>query len=107
VNVALARGAFESGEHQTTGTATFVRLAEGGRVLTLTDFETSPGPDLRVYLVSGTQEDLGKIVDLGRLKGNRGDQQYEVPGWVDLASHRRVVVWCRAFSVAFGSARLV
>jgi hypothetical protein len=105
-NVALGRGAFTSGEHETTGKATLIRLAQGGRVLTLADFETSPGPDLRVYLVSGTADDLGKVVDLGGLKGNKGDQQYEVPGWVELASHRTVVIWCRAFSVAFGSARL-
>jgi Electron transfer DM13 len=105
-NVALAGGPFTSGEHETNGKATVIRLAEGGRVLTLTEFETSPGPDLRVYLVSGTADDLGKVVDLGGLKGNKGDQQYEVPGWVELGSHRTVVIWCRAFSVAFGSARL-
>jgi hypothetical protein len=83
-----------------------IRLAAGGTVLTLTEFETSPGPDLRVYLASGGPEDLGDVVDLGGLKGNKGDQQYELPRAVDLERHRTVVVWCRAFSVAFGSARL-
>ena len=42
-NVALGRGAFTSGEHETSGTATVIRLAKGGSVLTLTSFETSPG----------------------------------------------------------------
>jgi hypothetical protein len=105
-NVALARGAFTSGEHETSGKATLIALVEGGRVLTLTSFETSPGPDLRVYLASGSAEDLGKVVDLGSLKGNKGDQQYDVPGWVNLRTHQTVVIWCRAFSVAFGSAPL-
>jgi hypothetical protein len=105
-NVALARGHFESGEHPTSGRATLIRLASGGRVLTLTEFGTSPGPDLRVYLVSGTPRDLGDVVDLGGLKGNRGNQQYEVPAGTNLRSHRTVVIWCRAFSVPFGSAKL-
>jgi Electron transfer DM13 len=105
-NVALGRGGFESAAHETRGRATLIRLAEGGRVLTLTDFETDPGPDLRVYLVTGDADDLGDVVDLGALKGNRGDQQYEVKRSVDAERYRTVVIWCRAFSVAFGSARL-
>jgi Electron transfer DM13 len=105
-NVALGAGAFESAAHETTGRATLIRLAEGGRVLTLTHFETDPGPDLRVYLVTGNADELGDVVDLGALKGNRGDQQYEVTGSVDPDRFRTVVIWCRAFSVAFGSARL-
>lgn len=105
-NVALARGSFTSGEHETAGQAALIRLSEGGTVLTLTEFETSPGPDLRVYLVTGSPDDHGEVVDLGGLKGNKGNQQYEVPASVDPERHRTVVIWCRAFSVAFGSASL-
>jgi Electron transfer DM13 len=105
-NAALAHAAFESAAHATSGKATLIRLAEGGRVLTLTEFETDPGPDLRVFLVSGDTDELGDVVDLGALKGNRGDQQYEVKRSVDAERFRTVVIWCRAFSVAFGSARL-
>jgi hypothetical protein len=105
-NVALGRGAFESAAHETTGKATLIELAEGGTVLTLTDFETDPGPDLRVYLVTGKVDELGDVVDLGALKGNRGDQQYGVKRSVDTERYRTVVIWCRAFSVAFGGARL-
>ena len=106
VNTEVARGGFESGAHETIGQATVIRLAQGGTVLTLTDFETDPGPDLRVYLVTGTTGDLGDVVDLGGLRGNKGDQQYELPASVDLERYRTVVVWCRAFSVPFGSAKL-
>jgi hypothetical protein len=105
-NAALAHGSFTSGEHETTGKATLIRLGEGGTVLTLTDFETSPGPDLRVYLVTGSADQLGDVVDLGHLRGNKGNQQYAVPARVDTGKYRTVVVWCRAFSVAFGSVRL-
>jgi hypothetical protein len=105
--VELARGRFRSHEHGTTCDAAVVRLADGRRFLTLTSFDTSPGPDLRVRLAPDGSVDGGVdgAVDLGALKGNRGDQQYAIPAGVDVAD-RTVVIWCRAFSVAFGSARL-
>jgi hypothetical protein len=105
--VEVARGRFRSHEHATTGDAADVRLADGRRFLTLTSFETSPGPDLRVRLVQDGSFDGGAdgAVDLGALKGNRGDQQYAIPRGVDGAG-RTVVIWCRAFSAPFGSARL-
>src|SRR5215204_4759397 len=86
-NVEESRGTFTSAEHATTGTARVIRLASGRRVLTLTNFSTSPGPDL------------------GALKGNRGDQQYDVPDGVRPRNHT-VRIWCRAFSALFGSAQL-
>jgi hypothetical protein len=106
-NVELAAARFRSGEHATTGRAAIVRLAEGGRVLTLTDFDTSAGPDLRVRLVPGRTSDGAApgAVDLGALKGNRGDQQYDLPGGARTAG-ATVVIWCRAFSAVFGHAPL-
>jgi Electron transfer DM13 len=97
-----ASGRFRSGAHDTSGVASVVRLPSGHRVLTLTRFATSPGPDLRVYLVP-PRRDIDDAVDLGRLKGNKGDQQYDVPR---RARAGTVVIWCRAFSVEFGSAAL-
>jgi len=105
--VELADGSFRSLEHETTGTARAVRAADGRRFLTLTSFATSPGPDLRVRLVPGNSFDGGAdgAVDLGGLKGNRGDQQYEIPAGATVTG-RTVVIWCRAFSAPFGSATL-
>jgi hypothetical protein len=103
----LARGRFHSHEHATAGTARVVRASDGRRFITLTSFSTSPGPDLRVRLVPSGSIDGGAdgAVDLGALKGNRGDQQYAVPSDVDVAG-RTVLIWCRAFSAPFGSAML-
>ena len=102
----LLGGGFRSEEHDTSGRAAVVR-AGGGRVLTLTSFETAPGPDLRVRLVPGDTADgaADGAVDLGALKGNRGDQQYRIPDAVRLEG-RTVVIWCRTFSAPFGRARL-
>ncbi len=108
-NVLLARGAFEPVAHAAGGTATTIRTGSGARVLTLTDFEVDNGPDLRVYLVAGPARDESEVddfKDLGALKGNRGDQQYELPRGLDLGRYSTVVIWCRAFSVNFARAPL-
>jgi Electron transfer DM13 len=106
-NVLLRRGRFEAVRHPASGTATAIRLARGGRVLTLTDFEVDNGPDLRLYLVAGparSEDEVRDYVDLGALKGNRGDQQYRLPAGLDLDRFSTAVVWCRAFSVLFARA---
>jgi hypothetical protein len=108
-NVLLARGTFEPVAHSATGTATTIRTAAGARVLTLTNFEVDNGPDLRVYLVAGPARDESEVddfEDLGALKGNKGNQQYELPRGLDLDRYSTVVVWCRAFSVNFARAPL-
>jgi hypothetical protein len=106
-NVALAAGDFHvADEGSASGRATLIAKAAGGRVVTLTNFAVNNGPDLRVYLVPGDGKDTGHHVDLGGLKGNRGNQQYEVPGKVDAGRYKTVVIWCRAFSVAFARATM-
>jgi Electron transfer DM13 len=105
--VELTRGRLRSGEHRTVGVAAVVRLPNDTRYLTLRGFSTAPGPDLRVRLVPGAGDDGAAPgnIDLGGLKGNRGDQQYELPARAVVAGHS-VVIWCRAFSAAFGFAPL-
>jgi hypothetical protein len=108
----LAAGMFHSNAHETKGTATVLDLGGGRRVLRLTDFATSNGPDVRVYLVAAAdvQDDAtvktAGFVELGPMKGNIGDQNYDIPATVDLASYRTVTIWCKRFSVNFGSAPL-
>ena len=76
----LASGQFHSGAHETKGMATVFQLADGKKTLRLTNFETSNGPDVHVYLVAAQDakdnEAVTKtdVVDLGTLKGNIGDQ---------------------------------
>jgi Electron transfer DM13 len=108
-NVLLKRGSFESVAHPAEGTARTIHTASGARLLTLTDFEVDNGPDLRVYLVAGPARDESEVddfKDLGALKGNRGNQQYELPRGLDLERYSTVVIWCRAFSVNFARAPL-
>jgi hypothetical protein len=107
-NVEVAAGSFVSIAHEGRGSAAVIELPGGERKLTLTGFETDPGPDLRVYVSTDdpASGDLGDFEDLGALKGNVGNQQYTLPRGLDLGRYSTVVVWCRAFSVAFTSAGL-
>jgi Electron transfer DM13 len=108
----LVSGRFHDGAHKTAGVASIYQLPEGKRVLRLTNFETSNGPDVQVYLVaaadvmdSETVKQAG-FVRLGSLKGNMGDQNYDVPADVDLAKYRSATIWCARFGVNFGTAPL-
>ena len=108
----LVVGQFKSIAHETKGSATIYRLADGKRVLRLAEFMTSNGPDVRVYLVAApdaaddaTVKKAG-FIELGRLKGTDGDQNYDVPADLDLGKYRAVTIWCRRFSVNFGTAPL-
>jgi Electron transfer DM13 len=108
-NVELAAGRFDSLDESASGRAAVVRLVSGARVLTLTAFSSSNGPDVRVYLVAGAVRrgsDVRDIRDLGALKGNRGNQQYSIPDGVDIQRYATVVIYCRTFAVAFGAAAL-
>jgi hypothetical protein len=104
------QGQFISREHDTSGHASI--LTDGSqRFLRLTDFSTSNGPDVHVYLTAGVTANGPQsafdddFVELGGLKGNVGDQNYEVPADAD-ARYRTVVIWCDRFNVVFGAADL-
>ena len=113
--VVVAEGSFVTHEHDTTGTVRVVRNADGSHQLELVGLNTSDGPDLRVLLSDQPVRpgadgwrvfDDGKHAELGRLKGNRGDQVYPVQAGIDPAAFRSVSIWCERFSVSFGAAAL-
>jgi hypothetical protein len=110
--VSILAGRFHSVAHETTGTASVHDLGGGHRVLRLTDFATSNGPDVRVYLVAAQDASDNATVtkagyiELGKLKGNQGDQNYEIPAGADLTKYRAVTIWCHRFSVNFATAPL-
>ncbi len=108
----VASGAFHAVSHETEGKAMIYETSDGKRVLRFTDFKTSNGPDVQVYLVGApdaTDNDTVRragFVTLGGLKGNIGDQNYELPPDVDLSKYRSVTIWCRRFGVNFATAPL-
>lgn len=108
----LDSGRFYSILHPTQGTATIYQLGDGTRILRFTNFRTSNGPDVHVYMVAaGDAKDVATVekagfVDLGVLKGNIGNQNYTLTSNLDLAKYRAVSIWCKRFSVNFGAAAL-
>ncbi|GFJ78830.1 DM13 domain-containing protein [Phytohabitans houttuyneae] len=111
----VRQGMFITHEHDTSGTARIIRNPDGSHRLELVALDTSNGPDLRVWLSDqpvkeGTAGwrvfDDGQWLELGRLKGNKGDQAYAIPAGTDLDRLGSVAIWCKRFSVSFGAATL-
>jgi len=92
------------GFHKVEGEAKVIRLGSGAEILRLEDFKATNGPDLYVYL--SEDKSVSDFVNVGRLKGNVGNQNYEIPDGADLSKYNTVLMWCRAFSFLFGSAQL-
>lgn len=113
--VVLAQGRLITHEHDTTGLVRLVRDSDGTLIVRIEGLETSDGPDLHVLVsdapvLPGTDGwhvfDDGRHVDLGALKGNRGDANYPVPAGADISGLASVSIWCDRFDVSFGAAAL-
>jgi hypothetical protein len=108
----LAQGDFYDVAHAGHGRATVYELADGTRVLRFEDFEVLNGPDLKVWLVpidpvpNTIGSEIAGYLDLGPLKGNIGNQNYDLPAGLLLQDYRSVVVWCQPFRVPFNAAAL-
>jgi hypothetical protein len=99
-------GSFVGRDHPTSGSAIVLGDGSGQRFLRFESFETDNGPDLNVYLVNGSAGGVNDFVDLGDLKGNVGEQNYEIPLGTDLGVYDTVLIWCVRFSSPFGEAVL-
>jgi hypothetical protein len=111
---ALYTGRLEGKAHQTNGRATVYKSTDGKEYLRLSDFTTSNGPDVHVLLVRAEDKALeselvkGDLdsVELGTLKGNQGDQNYDLPAGADLNKYQAVAIYCERFHAIFGVAKL-
>jgi hypothetical protein len=107
----LVSGSFKGLAHETAGTATIYEIG-GKLVLRFTGFTTSNGPDVHVYLVAAADASNDDVVhhagfiNLGKMKGNQGDQNYNLPNGTDLGTYRSISLWCQRFNVNFGACQL-
>ena len=100
--------------HPTSGRASIYQTADGKRDLRLTNFTTSNGPDVHLVLAQSSDNSLrqdfvkGPLddVELGLLKANQGDQNYDLPDSADLSRYDTVVIYCERFHAIFGVAKL-
>lgn len=111
----IARGQFRDADavHKGSGDALLYALPDGRHLLRLENFRTTNGPDLVVYLAKhadpASADDVtsGGFLSLGKLKGNVGNQNYFVPGNIDVGEYESVVIWCELFGVLFSPAPLM
>ena len=111
--VLLSSGTFTDADnfHKGSGLVKLIALPDGQTLLRLEDFEVTNGPDLFVYLVehaapTSSSDVKAGFVNVGRLKGNKGGQNYFLSDDIDLSKYKSVVIYCRAFSVLFSPASL-
>lgn len=107
----MMSGSFRGLAHKTSGTAILDKASDGHYYVRFENFSTENGPDLFVYLsaVAGDSKESdfpGEFVDLGKLKGNIGNQNYLVPDGADLSKYKSVIIWCRRFNTTFGASPL-
>ena len=108
----VASGTFSGVMHATVGAAIVYRLGDGHRILRFTNFRTSNGPDVHVYLVAANDAKdnatvkRADVIDMGTIKGNIGDQNYALRADLDLSKYRTVSIWCKRFAVNFGASPL-
>jgi hypothetical protein len=103
-------GAFQGSDdfHFGRGTARLIEVAPGSFVVRLEDFAVRNGPDLYVYLSPSADGYTPDAIELGRLKADRGNQNYAVPRGAlpDPNRAASVVIWCKQFAHLFATARL-
>jgi hypothetical protein len=92
------------GFHNAEGLAKVIPLGDGSTVIRLENFKSTNGPNVHLYL--STDKAASNFIDLGRLKANNGNQNYNIPDGTDLTKYNMALIWCKDFSVLFGSAEL-
>lgn len=95
-----------NGSYTVVGKVSVFKVSNGERFDFSSDFSTSNGPDLFVYLVKASNGAVSgnNFVSLGKLKKTTGTQSYSLSQ--SSAGYKSVVVWCKKFGVNFGYANL-
>jgi hypothetical protein len=108
--ISLKMGSFRDEDrlHRGSGNATVYKLEDASHILRLEDLNVTNGPDLHVLLMvdPGGRDKTQGYLDLGKLKGNVGNQNYEIPSDSDIADYNAVMIYCQPFHVIFSTAPL-
>lgn len=109
--VLLAAGSLKPVAHDGSGSVRILRLDPyEDQIVRFENLDVLNGPDLHVYLSANenieSAKDVGDFIDLGKLKGNQGNQNYTVPSNVDATKFKSVVIFCEPFKVVFASANI-
>ncbi|WP_188767871.1 DM13 domain-containing protein [Emticicia aquatilis] len=100
----ILQGTFTSGVHTTSGKVFIYEDKNKNYSLVFENFKTDAGPDLRIYLAE--DKVLTNFTQITDKVNTNGSYILPIPASVDLKKQTTVVIWCKAFSVLFGSASL-
>lgn len=89
--------------HPASGTVKVLETISG-TVIRYEDFSTINGPNLHIYLAKDLR--AKDYIDLGSIKGTKGNINYDVPEDIDISEYKYVMYWCVPFKVLFNYAEI-
>lgn len=98
-------GMFMNGVHAVSGTVKVISDTNNPekKYLSFENFKTDEGPDLYIYLAEDTRStNFTTVIKLDKT----GTFLLDIPQEAKLDKQKYVLVWCKRFSVLFGSAKL-
>ncbi|MEO6639288.1 MAG: DM13 domain-containing protein [Ginsengibacter sp.] len=95
-------GSFSNGPSGAVSGLVKIYLKNGKYILSLENFSTSNGPDLKVYL--SKEKFPVNFIKLGDLQSTNGNQLYNIPGMPDFELYKYVQIHCEKFDHLFGYA---
>lgn len=109
----ISSGTFEDVAHHGSGNVQLLHIRKTDQsIVRIENLDVLNGPDLRVLLSKNkdirSHKDLGEYIELGRLKGNKGNQNYAftLDADTNLSEYQSVIIYCKPFKVVFASANL-
>ncbi len=97
-------GSFSSGPSGTVSGQVKIFLKDNKYILSLENFLTTNGPDLKVYI--SKEMFPANFIKLGNLQSTNGNQLYDIPGTPDFTIYKYVQIHCEQYNHLFGYALL-
>jgi hypothetical protein len=102
--VLLYKGSFTNGPYGSVTGDAKVYKQQGKLLLKLSNFNTSNGPDLHVYISKEIMPVT--FINLGKIKSTNGNQLYEITGTPNFLEYKYICIHCVAYNHLFGSAAI-
>ena len=96
-------GSFVTEVHTTSGKVSVLKSTNGDYSLKIEDLKSDAGPDLRIWIAEDKR--AANYIEVSDVVKN-GTYTLDLPKDIDYSKRKYVLIWCKQFSVLFGSAEL-